>query len=629
MPQYTRSALPPKVGKELFIDIETRSRQDLRKVSPYRYVEDPDFRILMAAWAVDDGPVQVYTDPADIMTIPGLWDTRVVKVAHNAAFERICFSAFFGLPVGRYLWPEQWHDTMAVAAEEGYPRKLEELAEALGGERKDSAGTHLINWFCKPDRNGEFRRPEDHPEKWAQFIEYARQDVVTHRDVHRRLGGYPTEMERLVYMADQRINDRGMQADMELARAATEAITDNAAAAMERMRELTGLDNPNSLDQLHGWLDEEGSPLPNLQAETVERYLAEEELKPSVREVLELRQGTALAASKKFPAALVAANSDGRLRGGFRFFGAHTGRWAGKGVQPHNLTRFQFDTEDETDAAIVDLKLGFGASPHDLKRLVRPLFTGPLTVVDYSAIEARVVAWLAGEQWALDAFAEGRDIYVETAERMSSPGRQFTRSEGKVAVLALGYNGGANSLRAMGAEGSEEALKRLVYQWRDTNPAIVELWHEMEDAFRLGGTVGAGLVTVERDGTDRALRLPSGRAINYHHVKHRWVDTEYGRRLQASFADPTKGNARVGTYGGRLTENITQAVARDVLGEALVRLDQTPHRVVGHVHDEVLVESSPTATVAEINRIATQSPTWAKGLPLAGAGFTCRRYRKD
>lgn len=605
-------------------------------MTPYRYAEDPDFAFLMVAWAVDDGPVQVAFTREEINGIPYRHDPDTLKVAHNAAFERICFSRQGRRSVGSYLPPEEWHDTMAIAGEKGYPQSLGKLAVALGVEEKDEAGTALINWFCKPDRNGNFRRPEDHPEKWQRFVEYCRQDVVTLRAVHRKLGGWPNHTERSVYHTDQRINDRGMRLDLELAAAAETTAEDNRLTDELEISAITGVANPGSRDQLMAWFrersdqEERGAAAaypgavpfdhPNdLQAATVEKLL-QQDLPGDVRRVLELRQGLALVAAKKFTAGLLASNSDGRMRGGFRFFGAHTGRWAGKGVQPHNFPREQLATEAETSAAILDVKMGLGADALTLKALVRPMIMGPLTVVDYAAIEARVISWLAGEQWALDAFNDGRDIYVETAGRM---GPQYSRRHGKVAVLALGYNGGVNSLRALGATGTDDELQGIVNTWRSANQRIVRFWKDLETAFRSGGPVGEHL-RVESDGGDRAIVLPSGRSIVYHDVHARWKETQYGRKLGLDFQDPRTG-FRTSTYGGRLSENVTQAVARDVLAEALVRLEARGYPVVGHVHDEVLVEGSD---VPGVTAVMTESPPWAGGLPIAAEGDTCDRYRK-
>lgn len=610
---------------KLYIDIETYCDLDIRDTNVYRYTEHDSFDIMMAAWAVDDDPVEMAIGADAILEIPYLFDPAVLKVAHNAAFERVCFSRWVGMPTGEYLDPREWHDTMAVAGEYGWPLQLAMLGKALGGAQKDSAGTALINFFCKPYR-GERRDPRDHPEKWAQFVEYCRQDVVTLRDVDKRLGAFPTKMERAVYMADQRINDRGIRVDQPMVQRAIRAGHENAAEHLAELRQLTGLDNPNSTQQLRSWFAGTGRPLPNVQAKTVEKLLLEPGLAAEHRRALELRQELALVASKKFRAAADSVSDDGRLRGQFRFFGAHTGRWSGKGVQLHNLPRLGFEDADEEATALFDLmELDVGADATTLKKLVRPMFLGPFGVVDYAAIEARVIAWLAGEQWALDAFAAGRDIYVETAERMSTPGNTLTRFQGKVAVLALGYNGGINSLRNMGGEGTDEDLQFLVTQWREANPRIVRFWKQMEASFRRGGPVGKHL-RVEKRGNDRMIVLPSKRALHYHSCGSRQVQTPWGMRDQVYFRDWRKNGVRTKTYGGKLSENVTQAVARDLLAEALVRLESNGHRVVAHVHDEIIVE---TDDATEITKIMTAQPGWAKGLPINGKGFTCERYRKD
>lgn len=620
----------------LFIDLETCSRRDIKKHSPYSYSEDEGFMILMAAWAIGpDSPVQVAIGAEEILAIPGIMDPAVLKVAHNAPFERICLSRHYWdygvLPRGKYLPPEQWDDTQIIAAEWGYPQKLDALGPALGGEKKDSAGTALINFFCKPNRKGERNLPEDHPEKWAAFVEYCRQDVVTHRDAYYRMNGWPTPAEREAWLADQRINDRGIAVDLDMAAHAIEEGAANAMLQEMQITQLSGIRNPNSGPQLTAWLRARGVKLANLQKDTVEAALAKGGLPDDVHQVLELRLELALVAGKKYIAAVSRTSPDGRLRGSFRFFGAHTGRWSGSGVQLQNLPSATLGDKDDplVDAkialAVADLKAGGATDANTLKALVRAMFVGPFTVVDYASIEARVLAWLAGEQWALDAFALGRDIYVETAERMSTPGNQMTRKQGKVAVLALGYNGGVNSLRAMGADGTDEELKPLVQQWRAANPAIVDMWWEVDQAFRKGGTVGKYL-SVEKDGADRYLRLPSGRVIGFHDCRLRWVE-KWGKRVQEiHFADPGLPQLRKSTYGGRLTENITQAVARDILAEALVRLDRAGLQPVGHVHDEILVQGAHT--IEKVQGIMVQQPTWAPGLPLAAEGFTCPRYRK-
>jgi DNA polymerase len=375
------------------------------------------------------------------------------------------------------------------------------------------------------------------------------------------------------------------------------------------------------------WSEEVGLDLPNLKAETIQEAIDDPDTDPVHRRVLELRQDLSLAAGGKFSAALAIVSPDDRIRGGFRFFGAHTGRWSGQRVQPQNLPRASVDN---TEAAILDLKMGMGADPYTLKALVRAMFVGPISVVDYASIEARVVSWIANEEWALEAFREGRDIYVETANRMSTPSNQLTRFQGKVAVLALGYNGGVTALRAMGAEGDNDDLRRLVNVWRKANARIVNLWSTMEGAIEDGGKVGPH-VKITRRGSDMKMHLPSGRAIHYHGVK--WekyvvVDPDTDKKLQKRgwrYSDPKRGGARIGTYGGRLVENATQAIARDILAEALVRLDEAGYQVTGHVHDEAIVEGTD---LEEINRIMTQVPRWGRGLPIDGDGYVADRYKK-
>lgn len=611
---------------QISVDIETRSRVDLPKLGVYRYVTCPDFRILMAGWRVNGkGPVSSDLEHEEATgRFRFYWEeTDAIFKAHNAAFERVCFSAAIGLPPGEYLDPERFEDTQAKGAELGYPKKLERLAPALGAQPKDSAGTRLINLFSKPNRKGEWNGPETHPMEWLDFIAYMEQDVYSMDDVDERLekkGGWPNETERRLFMVDQRINDRGIRIDVAMARQAVKVGAVNTSMQVERVRSLAKVDNPNSIPQMQEWAKREGLHMPNFQAETVEKVLRTD-LTGSQREVLELRQELALAAPAKFGSAL-AAQVDGRLRGTLNFFGAHTGRWAGRGTQIHNLPRAAFKTQAEVAEAIVDLMVSDYATALTLKKLVRPLFVGPFTVVDYAAIEARVISWLAKELWALQAFRDGRDIYVETALRMGG----LSRSQGKIAVLALGYNGGAGSLRAMAQEGDEihslsddQLREKYVWPWRAANARIVKMWADLERAFRVGGQVGEHL-RFEKDGSDRLLILPSGRALCYRKCGVSRVDG----RERLSYASPQ--GFRMDLYGGRIAENATQAVARDVLGEALIRLEDRGYEVAAHVHDEILVQGEHDWK--DISKIMCELPTWAKGLPVDGDGFVTERYRK-
>jgi len=610
----------------IHIDIETRSRLDLKRNGVYRYVECPDFAVLMAAYSIDGGPVQVAVGEADIYEIPGLWDDEIV--AFNAQFERICLGHLGGLPFdSKYLHPERFRDPMAIAGERGYPQSLGALAKALGVPEKDEAGTRLINLFSKPNKKGGFNDATTHPQEWEEFIAYCKQDVETLIAVDRKLT-WPTETERRVWEIDQRINDLGIPFDRQMVELAMRAAEDNVIESKARITELTGVANPASQPQMMKWAVEVGLDLPNLRAATIEQVLESGDLDDVEREVLSTRSEVALASSKKYAAILDYASSDDRVRGAFRFFGAHTGRWSGRGPQLHNLPRASLGSDSQVEAALLDLQMGLGGSPNTLKALVRSSFVGPFTVVDYASIEARVLAWLAGERWALQAFADGRDIYVETANRM---GEGFTRQQGKVAVLALGYQGGINALRVMGAEGSDDDLQELVTQWRQANRRITLLWQSMNEALSEGGRVGPFLRVTRKHGA-MDLHLPSGRAIHYHGL--RWepyvtkdpVTDEPIRKEGWRYADPKRGGARIGTWGGRLVENATQAVARDLLAEALVRLHDQGFQVVAHVHDEILVEGDHD--VDEITKIMCTLPTWAAALPIDGEGSVMRRYRK-
>lgn len=627
--------------RELHLDIETYSDVDLKKYGVYPYSASPNFKILMCSWAFDDDPVQDAIGGLEIMDAVGdaLADPTILKTAHNAAFERVCFSRWLGMPEGRFLNPEEWDDPAAVAAQRGYPRALGPLSIALGGEKKDEAGTRLINLFCVPQRKFNYTRaylPEELPEDWAAFVKYCNQDVVTHRDARRRLGGFPTERERQIYLTDQRINDRGIKFDRTLAQAAKEETEENYARDGGELVEITGVSTPGALVQIRNWLSTRGANLPDMKAETIEAALEKGGMNREARRVLVLRQNLALVAVKKFDAALHAGGEDDRLRGQFMYHGAHTGRWTGRSVQLHNMPREQFEYKDEDgekhpdltamNAAVVDLMLGFPSNTSTMKKLVRSMLLLDGSVVDYSAIEARVIAWLAGEEWALEAFRQGRDIYVETAKMMTkvlNRPKPFERKDGKVAVLALGFQGAINSLRVMGAKGTDEELLQIVFGFRTANANIKQMWYDVGDAFMKGGRVGEFL-RIEADGSDRRIYLPSGRAIEYHGYKTQWTDTEWGRKPVPTFIDPHKG-VRTRTYGGRLTENIVQGVARDVMADALVRLDQRGFNPVGHVHDEIL---SQDKRLELVKAVMTEQPEWAPGLPIDAEGFLTYRYMK-
>lgn len=610
----------------LWLDIETYSSVDLKKAGVYPYAASDDFEILFCWWTTDGVDYYVAIGAEEIDQIPGLWDVGVTKVAHNATFERICFSSFLTMlaeilegPVHEPFLnpdPETWLDTAAWAVSLGLPRGLDKLAHALGIQHKDSAGTRLINWFCKPDpKTGQRRRPEDHSEKWEQFLEYGRQDVVVLYEAHQALiqaGEWP-DFERQVYYVDQIINDRGIAVDVETARAAVAADVANRELASQEMQEILCIENANSTQQIQAGLAEFGLAMPDMKAETVSAVLALRELHPIARRALELRQQLALSSAKKFEA-IINMEVDGRIHGQFAYHGAHTGRWAGRGVQLQNLTRAMAEW---VLGVIIDLAMGLGASPEDLKGIVRACLLLFGVSVDYSSIEARVLAWMAGETWALEAFRRGADIYVEQAARSGEILHvEFTRQDGKTQVLGLGYQGSVGALRRMGAEGSDEKLLGLVRSYRQSNRKIVAFWARIEHAFKVGGTVGP--IRVEKHGRDRHIVLPSGRRMIYHDVRIT------GQDERVSFINNL--GVRTATYGGMLTENVTQAVARDILAHALVALHNAGYEIVGHVHDEVLIQN--TTDVEAVAEIMCQLPGWADGLPLAAEGAVMVRYRK-
>lgn len=423
----------------LWIDIETYSPVDLAKAGVYKYTEHPDWRILMCSWALNDGEVHRAEGHEAILKIPGLFDRKILKIAHNASFERVNLSRLKSR--NKFLPPEQFFDTAALARAWGLPASLKDFALAMGAGEKDEAGTRLINLFSKPNRKGERVTAEEKPEDWAAFGAYCDQDVETMRDAAKRLNrGFP-RMEDFVYDEDQRINDRGVRVDVELAKAAERCFKDNRAEALKEIEGIAGVDNGNSVAQLRAWLKERGVDTEDLRKDTVKELL-EGEIPDDVRRVLTLRQECAVSAAAKFTAAIRATNDDGRLRGTMQYFGASTGRFAGRLIQFQNLARDGFKAPDggydtEAEGRAVDRLLEGGSVPSpELKKLIRPLLMGPFVVCDYSSIEPRVLAWLAGEQWMIDAFNNHEDIYVATAERMGGVERGFDRQKGKVATLA-------------------------------------------------------------------------------------------------------------------------------------------------------------------------------------------------
>lgn len=429
-------------GTELHLDIETYSTVDLKKNTVYRYVEDEHWMILICSWCIGQGEIHTAYGHEEIKAIPGLFDPAVKKIAHNSDFERINFSVLKGLPVGTYINPEEYIDTAVLASLWGYPRSLKGFCKVVGGEAKDEAGGRLINMFSVPNRKGGRTLPEERPADWDAYVEYNRQDVISMRDNIYRLGkGFPSAEEYEAWITATRINDRGIKIDTALAGAAHRQYEANKARDLARVKEITGLDNPNSVQQFKGWLAERGFEMESIDKAHVAELLERDDLPDEVREAVERKQLAALSAATKYIIARGSTNSDGRLRGTIKYSNANTGRMTGVTLSPHNLPRDHFtDAEGEHDteaeqAAIDKLLAGVHVGSEGLKKLVRPLLVGPFTVSDYSAIEARLTAWTAGEDSVLEAFREGKDIYVATAERMGGKEAGFDRQRGKSATL--------------------------------------------------------------------------------------------------------------------------------------------------------------------------------------------------
>lgn len=642
-------------GTELHLDIETYSAVDLKKNTVYRYVEDEHWLILICSWCVGQGDIHTAFGHEEISGIPGLFDPTVKKIAHNSDFERINFSALKGLPVGTYINPEEYIDTAVLASLWGYPRSLKGFCKVVGGEVKDEAGGRLINMFSVPNRKGGRTLPEERPADWDAYVEYNRQDVISMRDNIYRLGkGFPSAEEYEAWITATRINDRGVKIDTDLAGAAHRQYEANKARDLARVKEITGLDNPNSVQQFKGWLAERGFEMESIDKAHVAELLERDDLPDDVREAVERKQLAALSAATKYVIAQGSTNSDGRLRGTIKYSNANTGRMTGVTLSPHNLPRDHFtDAEGEHDTeaeqAVIDkLLAGVPVGSEDLKKLVRPLLMGPFTVSDYSAIEARLTAWAAGEDSVLESFRNGEDIYVATAERMGGAKAGFDRQRGKSATLGCGFGGGAGALLNLGGakiypKGTPddviwEGLTSLVETWRVAHPHIVSWWKQVHTAFDKGGPASRRIpVDVEIVGNDRYVWLPSGRALVYHNCRREYVQPKdrngkplpYRRRAWVCDAVVGNGTQRRIVGGPTQVENIIQAIGRDLLTHALVNVERAGFRTVTHVHDEIVTETTGGLTVERLSSLMCDLPDWAEGLPVEAAGYTTQRYRKD
>jgi DNA polymerase len=651
------------MGQALHIDIETYSPVDLKKSGSYRYFED--FELLIAAYAFGDGPVRV-ADCAQGEELPpefleALQDPWVEKWAHNANFERCAFKA-----LGYDIPAEQWRCSATKAAYCGLPLSLEAASQALmlGDKGKDPSGKRLIKFFsvpCKPTKaNGERTRnlPGHAPEKWEVFKEYCRQDVIAEREIKNRLSAYEeTPFERKMYALDQQINDTGIEIDLSFAEMAMAFGRQYASKLERRMREITGVENPNSPAQLKSWLSEAmQKEVKSLAKDALAEMLDRAEAGP-VRDVLELRKRLAKTSIKKYAAMKKAACRDGRARGLFRFYGAsRTGRWAGRLIQLQNLPRNYLPDLEAVRGLVKSgdyktVSLLFGNVSDVLSQLIRTSFVAAegclFAVADFSAVEARVTAWVAGQEWRMDVFKTHGKIYEASASFMFGvPIEQITkgselRMKGKVAELALGYQGGVGAMKTMGGEQmglSEAEMRGIVDAWRAKSPDIVNFWAECDKlakkavAAKRPYASKSGLFVFDCDKDFLTIKLPSGRKLFYREPKI--AQNKWGRPAvwYKGINQSTRKWGYLQTYGGKLTENIVQAVARDLLAEAMMAASKAGYRIVMHVHDEIVAEvkqARAQESLEELERIMSQAPAWAAGLPLAADGYLTPFYKKD
>ena len=640
------------------IDIETYSSVPLPRCGVYRYCDAPDFEILLFSYAFDDAPVKTI-DLASGETLPkevisALEDPGIIKVAYNAQFERVCLSRY----LGHWLDPHQWRCTMVMAAYLTLPGRLADAAVALGTtEKKMEEGKDLLRYFsvpCKPTKtNGGRTRnlPADAPEKWAVYKQYNAQDVETERAIRKALEKYPLpEREWAYYALDQQINDRGVRVDRLLVKQAMRVDQAFSEQAFQRAQELTGLENPGSVNQLKAWLADQNMPM-----ESLAKKLVQEKAKDAggvVADLLNLRLELSKTSVKKYEAIARCLCRDGRVHGLLQFYGAsRTGRWAGRLVQAQNLpqnhlpdlnlAREMVKTGDEQLIEIL-----FGSVPNTLSELIRTAFIPKdgcrFIVADFSAIEARVLAWLANEEWVLDEFRGKGKIYEATASRMfhipqetivkGHPNYEY-RQKGKQATLSCGYGGGVGALKAMGAKMPEEEMQPLVDAWRSANPNIVAFWGALDRAartvIRKKTSVRVGKLILYWQDDKMFMRLPSGRNLCYQ--SPHFTENRFGSDAIGYYAPNAAGQMVVQeTFGGKLAENATQAIARDILAHALLTLEKNGYPVIFHVHDEAVIEMSiGQGALEEACRLMAIAPNWAEELPLRADGYECMYYRKD
>jgi len=645
--------------KTLSIDIETYSSTNLAKAGVYCYVESPDFEILLFSYSIDGGNVQVVDLasgdklPSDV--IAALTDETVIKWAFNANFERVCLSRFLGLPTGEYINPTSWKCSMVWAATMGLPLSLEGVGSVLNlDKQKLTEGKDLIKYFCQPcaptKSNGQRTRNHPHhaPDKWSAFKKYNTRDVETEMSIQEKLAKFPVPDSIWdEYHLDQEINDRGVALDMTLVQ---ESIAMDGRSRSEltiAMKHLTELDNPNSVQQMKQWLADNG-----METDTLGKKVVVELLKtapPDLADVLSLRQQLAKSSIRKYQAMENAVCTDGRARGMFQFFGANrTGRWAGRLIQMQNLPQNHLEDLTEARALVRSgnydaLEMLYEDVPDTLSQLIRTAFVprsgAKFIVSDFSAIEARVIAWMAGEEWRQDVFAKGGDIYCASASQMFKVPVEkhgingHLRQKGKIAELALGYGGSVGALKAMGALDmglDEDELPQLVDAWRQANPHIVKFWWDVDEAameaVRYKRTNSTHGITFSCQSGMLFISLPSGRRLAY--VKPRIGENKFGGQcITYEGVGATKKWERLDSYGPKFVENIVQATARDILCSAMQTLRHCS--IVMHVHDEVVIEADSRMSLKAVCELMGRTPPWAKGLLLRADGYETDFYKKD
>ncbi len=642
----------------LSADIETFSDVDLIKCGVYAYADSPAFGILLFAYSFDGGETQII-DLAQGEKLPAeveeaIFDVSVTKTAYNANFERTCLSKHFG----RYIPPESWHCSAVQAAMLALPRSLEDVGRVLGlDEQKMKEGKELIRYFCVPCKptkaNGGRARnlPCHAPEKWELFKTYCKRDVDVEKAIRRKLHNFPIpESEMELYRLDQRINDRGVLVDMGLVKQAIACERLHKEVVTKRAYELTGLENPNSVAQLKGWLGDKGMEAESLSKKAVADMIAETD--GEVEELLRLRLLMAKTSVKKYEAMERSVCSDGRVHGLLQFYGANrTGRFAGRLVQIQNLPQnhlpdLELARELVKQGRFEDIELLYDSTPNVLSELIRTAFIPKpgcrFVVADFSAIEARVLAWLSGEQWRLDVFTSHGKIYEASASSMFHvPMEEITkgsslRQKGKLAELGLGFGGASGALVSMGALDmglAEDELPPLVAAWRKANPHIVQFWWDVDaaavKAVREKQKTKVGKIIFEYKSGILFITLPSGRKLSY--VKPRMAVNRFGRDgLTYEGISENKKWSRIETYGPKLVENIVQGTARDLLAEAMLRVEKKGYPIVMHCHDEIIAEvPEGSGSVEEMCKVMAVQPTWAEGLPLRADGYSCKFYQKQ